>query len=260
MTLGDVVAKVRRLINEPTTDRFTAADMAQVASDAQRQLFLEIKHPESIIEIPLLANVKEYQLPAVTQILRVYVQTPEGAMQTLYGTDMDILEGQIQQEYDNTSGLILGAQPESPQWLVQQPRAYPIRTWGHGNRVPTKNIYENNSRPAYYMRGGYLGLTTPPIQDGYTLVINCYQVMPDLFLDSDVFVVPLVYKDALTWYMVREFCYGDKSSGFQEAETNLGIEKMKLKKWKYELQKNNPQFVYPLTNRRGGRRRRGYWR
>jgi hypothetical protein len=255
MNLGDLVEKVRFLIAEPSTRRFSQADMARRASDAQRSLVLELDFPEDQMRLVAVSGTREYQLPALIKILRTYMLGPDGSQTVIYGTDIPTIEGEIQMTYDNSSGTRLGAPPQTPQWLVQPAEQYPLVNQPIGGRVPTKNQFTPCSRPAYYMRGGYIGFTIPPLNAGSTIIIDYIPSPPDLVNNSDVTLFPDLAKDAIVWKMVEDIMYSDNSSGAQEANAKFREQLVILNQWKFTMQANRPKMLVPNTARIGMRRR-----
>jgi hypothetical protein len=249
MNVGTVLEKARFLYAEPSTRRFTDSALLRRTSEAQRELILRLSHPQSQMRIPVVSEMKEYQLPALMKILRVYILTATGAMQELIGTDIPTLEGDIIEMYDNRSGQYQGQPQQTPLWITQPAEGYPITNVNIGGRVPTKSPWGPNQRPSYYLRGGYIGFAIPVMGSG-TIVIDYIADPPDLAVSSDTLLVPDICKDALAWYVVRDMLYSDNSSGVQYADGKIEAEIQKLQsEWIFKIQANRPKSLVPTTNR-----------
>ena len=103
MVLGTLVAEVRDIISEPSPVRFSQAFMARAATTACQQLSLDIDHPYGEYNFDVGSGTREYQLPAISRILRIYMVGPDGSQQLLIPTDVPTLNGEIQETWDNTS-------------------------------------------------------------------------------------------------------------------------------------------------------------
>lgn len=260
LTLGDLIAFTRDKIAEPSTVRFTQAAMARYASDAQRQLALDLDHPEGVYIFNVTGGQREFQLPEIMKILRIYILGPDGSMQEIVGTDIPTLQGDIQENFDNTSGQIVGSPAQSPQWLVQQQQAYPVSNVPVGGRVPTKNQWGPNSRPSYYMRGGYIGFSIPPMSTSPQSQIRMDYIPspPDLITPSQSSIFPALCKEALGWKMVEYCHYSDNDSRANDAAKLYSAQLMKLQNWIFSLQATRPKGLVPVTKRAMIRGRRYY--
>jgi hypothetical protein len=252
MNGGQVIQKVRDLIGESSTRRFSDALILSKASDAQRQIALRLDHPEGQMRLPAVSGVKEYQMPAAVKILRTYILGPGGSQTAIVGTDIPTLEGEIQNTFDNTSGIQQGNPLQTPQWLSQQAESYPVVNTQLGGFVPTKNQWSPNARPSYYMRGGYVGFAIPPLNanPAATIILDYIPSPPDFNTAADVSIFPDLCKDAIAYYVVSEIMFSVNSSqatmAMQEFERQLVNV---LGPWIYSFQANRPKMIVPVTRR-----------
>ena len=262
MVLGDVTAKVRDIISEPSPVRFTNAYMARAVSDACRQLSLDIDHPYGRKTFDVGSGQREWQLPAISKILRIYMQGPDGSQTLLIPTDIPTLNGEKQEAFDNTSGVINGAPTQSPQWQVQGQEAYPIQSPQIGGRVPFNSTWSVGlSRPAYYIFAGTIGFTIPPMTTNpSTVVVLEYVVQhPEVSQPNDPVLFPQLAKMALVWNTVSQCWYSDNNSAAPEAMAKYEAEKGRLNDWQFALQANRPKDMVPVTRGRGFSRRGWRW-
>lgn len=254
MTLGDIINTFRNRYGEQSTRRFTNRILTNYANDAQIQIAYEIDHPEATLTIPCVADQREYQLPQLIKILRVYVIGPGGFKQELFGTDIFTLEGDILQQYDNTSGQIQSAPLESSQFFAQPSEAYPIQNVGFTGRgsgpIPTKSAWSQNSRPCYYERGGYIGVVPGPISSDYSIVVDMVPAPEVLNLLTDISKFPDLFKDAIVWKMIGYAAYSDKQSNFKDAELFYQDQMAnKIRPWLDRQQATKPKTFVPRTVR-----------
>lgn len=251
LTLGDLISNTRNLISEPSTVRFSQAMLAQYASNAQRQLTMDLDHPEGTYTFNITGGQREFQLPEIVKILRVYMLGPDGSMQPLVGTDIPTLQGDIQETFDNTSGQVIGSPVQSPQVFTQQQQAYPVTNVPIGGRVPTKNSWGPNSRPSYYMRGGYIGFSIPPMSTSPQTQVRMDYIPspPDLVTPSQQTIFPALCKMALVWKMVEYCHYSDNDSRANDAAQKYQLELGKLQNWIFALQATRPKGIVPVTKR-----------
>lgn len=260
MNLGQIENQVRILIAEPSTRRFTQAMMASLISNAQRQIAFEVNHPEASLTFPAVTGTREYQLPEMIKILRTYMFGPDGSQQVLFGTDIPTLEGEIQETYDNTSGVVNGSPTQSPQWLEAAAQAYPVTQTQIGGRVPTKTQYTQLDRPSYYLRGGYIGLTIPPIttSPATSVKVDYIPVPPDLVTGSDISLYPSIFLDAIVYKTIEYIYISDNKSAAGDMLARYKNEiDSKINPWIFSLQANRPKSLVPTT-RRSQFRRGGY--
>ena len=252
MNLGDINNRVRNIYAEPTTRRFTQAMIADFVNAAQTQLAFEVSFPEATLKFPVSNGVREYQLPEILRILRVYMLGPDGSFQPMIGTDIPTLEGEIQETYDNTSGAIQGSPQQSPLWLTSQSQAYPVTQTQIGGRVPTKSPYSPYARPAYYLRGGNIGFSVPPVTTSPQTQIQVdYQpVPPNLYANSDVSIFPSLFLDAICWKVIEYMRISDNSSAAADASMRYKNEiDNKITPWIFSIQANRPKSLVPTTRR-----------
>jgi hypothetical protein len=236
--------------------------MATQASNAQRQLAMDIDFPPGTLTFPTVGGQKEYQIPEICKILRIYILGPDGSMQEMIPTDIPTLSGEIQETFDNTSGGLGGAPLQTAQWLNQQnsPAAYPVNNTQIGGRVGTKSTWSHNSRPAYYLRGGFIGFVIPALttNPASQIVLEYVASPPPLSTPSDVSLFPFLCKDALVWFMVARCLYSDNNSGTKDAMEMYNREMARLRDWSFSMQASKPKMMVPLTKRAHIRGRRFY--
>lgn len=260
LVLGDVVAKVRDIISEPSPVRFSEAYMGRAVSDACRQLSLDIDHPYMRYVFNVGSGQREWQLPALSKILRIYMQGPDGSQTLLIPTDVPTLNGEIQEAFDNTSGTQVGAPTQSPQWQVQGQEAYPIQSPQIGGRNAMKSTWQVGiSRPAYYIFAGYIGFVIPPMttNPSTNAIVEAVIEHPEVSQSTDPILFPKLAKMALVWYTVSQCWDSDNSSGASEAMAKYERERERLNDWQFSMQANRPKDFVPVT-RRGGYNRRGW--
>jgi len=251
------------MMNEPGTNHFTAADVAQMATRAQNQLAFEVDFPQATQTITTVSGQQEYQLIELMKLMRVYMVGPDGSKQELIGTDIYTLEGDIQQTYDNSSSLTQGVPTQTSQFAVQPPMAYPIQNVGisGGAPVPTKSAWGPNSRPKYYIRGGYIGIVPIPLvtSPATVIAIDYIPKPPTLVLSTDSSLFPDIFLDALVWKMVAYARYSDNSSLMGQAEQMYMNEvNSKITPWLQRIQATKPKTMVPITKRSYFRYRRGH--
>jgi hypothetical protein len=263
MNLGDMINSFRSRYGEQSTRRFNNSILTGYANDAQIQLAYEVDHPEGTLTIPCVDNQQEYQLPQLMKILRAYVIGPGNFKQELRGTDIFTLEGDILHQYDNTSGVIVNQPNQSSQFFAQPPAAYPVQNVGFSGRgsgpIPTNSAWSLNSRPAYYERGGYIGIVPAPISSTYSIVVDFIPAPPVLNLLTDLSLFPDLFKDAIVWKMISYARYSDNQSNYKDAEFMYQDQMAnKIRPWLDRQQATKPKTFVPRTVRsmfRGGWRR-----
>ena len=262
MNLGDIQNRVRNLYAEPSTRRFTQAIIADFVNGAQTQLAFEVSFPEASLTFPIANGTREYQLPELLKILRVYMLGPDGSQQPLFGTDIPTLEGEIQETYDNTSGAVEGSPVQSPLWLTAAAQSYPVTQTQIGGRVPTKSPYYPYSRPSYYLRGGYIGITIPPISTSpqTQIKVDYIPVPPNLNSNADVSIFPSLFLDAIAWKTIEYMRVSDNLSSAADATARYNNEVAnKINPWIWSLQANRPKSLVPTTRRTQFRRSGQPW-
>lgn len=242
------------ILGEPSQNRFPNTTLLQQASVIQRQISMELDFPEATVTYPIVSGQREYQLDTLTKILRVYIKTAGGSIIELYPTDIPTLEGDILELYDNTSGTVVGAPIQSPQWLTQPPVAYPYPT-GIGGTVGTKYPYQSTlggaQRPCYYLRGGYIGILPPDVAtSGDTIVIDCVPTPPDLIAMGQLSIYPRTFLMAFVWGVVKYCRMSDQNAQYQLADAEFEREMTRLNLWRQnKLQQNKPKTFVPRTIR-----------
>lgn len=249
MISGDVINDWRRLVNEPNTNRFTVQDSIDFLNKAQRQLATEIDFPEATYTISTVSGQREYALTEMIKILRVYIVGTDGSQQILFGTNIGILEGDITESYDNTSGAFLGQPVQSPQWLTQQPQAYPVQSPQIGGIVPTAAGYTQTSRPQYYLRGGNIGLVPTPVAV-VTIKVDYVPMPPIVTSLSDTLEFPAHFMDALVYKMAQYSRMADNSpAAVQNMQLYQNELQNTIRPWKDSLQATKPKKFIPITKR-----------
>jgi len=261
------------MMDEASTKRFTAADVAQLATRAQNQVAFEVDHPESTQNILLVSGQQEYQLIDLMKLLRVYTAVfnsdnpnfPFTFKQELIATNIGTLEGDVIQRYDNSSGIV----PQTSKYIAQQPELYPYaggpnNARGFGNNscepYPTNMPWSScNSRPSYYLRGGYIGVVPIPLQSNPPtyLMIDCTPAPPALVNTTDNSIYPDIFLEAIVWKMIEYASYSDHNSAqMQAAQMYQNEVTMKINPWIQRLQATRPKTMVPITKRtyfrRGG--------
>lgn len=253
MTLGDLLARIRNQSGEFRPANWTDARLAGLYNDAQSALSLRLDFPRQTIPITTIANQREYQIPELVKLWTVYIQSPDGSMQELYGTDISTLQGDTLQSYDNTSGTIQGAPIQTPQWLTGVPVAYPYQAAQIGGWVPTKLPWTNNTaqRGAFYLRGGYIGILPTPATATSTILIDCVPAPPIMVNSSDQSIYPVSFANALKWKAIADMRDADApgSPSVQQALMRYESELAQNVSTVERLQATNPKVWVPLTVR-----------
>lgn len=263
MNLGELINSFRNAIGEQSTRRFTTSIVTEYANRAQMQVALEVDFPEATQIFPAIQNQREYQLPELLKILRVYITAPGGVIQELIPTDIPTLEGDYLHQFDNSSGQVQGSPTQTSQWQAQQSAAFPGVNNGFTGAgsapVPTNSAWSANKRPAWYMRGGFIGIVPAPISSGqYSLVVDYIPSPPILNISSDTSLFPAVFKDAIIWQMVAYARYSDNQSAYQAAIAMYQDQMAsKVRPWLDRMQAYKPKTFVPRTVRSQYRRRRG---
>lgn len=264
-------------MDEASTKRFTASDVANLATRAQNQLAFEVDFPQATLNILLVSNQQEYQLIDLMKIMRVYTAVfnadnpsfPYAFKQELIGTDIYTLEGDIIQTYDNTSGHNQGYPQQTSQYIAQIPQQYPIQSSRGGGPYPTKlpwqthsqspNTGSHGSRPQYYLRGGYIGVVPRPVQTNPAtyLMIDYIPAPPALVNTPDNSIYPDIFLEAIIWKMVEFASYSDHNSAQMQASQMYQNEiTNKINPWIQKIQATKPKTLVPITKRtyfrRGG--------
>lgn len=251
---------------EPSTKRFSDANLAVWANQAQRQMSFEVDWPFSVQTITTVPNQQLYQLIELMKVMRIYMVGANGSQQELLATDIYTLEGDIIQVYDNSSGQQQGNPVQTPAWLVQPPQSYPVTSeitlTGRGSGpVPTKDAWGIGARPRYFMYGGSIGIVPTPATASPQTVIRVEGVgMPqDMFVSTDNCLYPDLCLDAIMWKMVTYARYSDNSSLVQQAEMAYQNEMFtKVRPWLERMQATKPKTLVPITKRSYFRRRGNY--
>lgn len=256
------------MMDEASTKRFTAADVAQLATRAQNQISFEVDFPQATQNILLVTGQQEYQLIELAKLMRVYTATfnsdnlnfPYAFKQELIATDIYTLEGDIIQTYDNTSHRI----PQSSKYIAQPPKQYPVpnhQGFGHHGPYPTKDTWHHGSRPAYYLRGGFIGVVPIPLQPAPPsaptyLMLDYIPVPPALVNTPDNSIFPDIFLEAIVWKMIEYASYSDHNSAQMQAAQAYDNEmKNKITPWLQRIQATKPKTLVPITKRTYFRRR-----
>lgn len=253
MTLGDLLARVRNVSGEFRPSNWNDARLTQLLNDAQAAISLRLDFPRQTIPIPTVANQPTYQIPELVKLWCVYVQSPDGSMVELYGTDISTLQGDILQSYDNTSGTQMGAPIQSPQWMTGQPVPYPYQAAQIGGWVPTKLPWGNTTaqRAGFYLRGGYIGILPVPATSTSTILIDCVPAPPIMVQTFDQSIYPVSFANAIKWKVLADMrdadAPGSQSVGLalQRYESELAQNVSTVER----LQATNPKIWVPLTVR-----------
>lgn len=162
----------------------------------------------------------EWQLPEFVGTQRAYMRNASGSMQPLVPMDYDALLGILNESWDQSSGMILGAPPNSPQALVSQPTTYPVPSPIGGRvplAVPFKGMPGRFQQPVYYIRGGsggYIGCLPPPLGTDL-LCLDFIPKPPILRQAQDLSLFPDAALDAIAYKMLEFMAFADRDSMFQ---------------------------------------------
>jgi hypothetical protein len=252
---SDILNECRNILGSQSQNRFPDSMLLRQASIIQRMIGLELDFPEATVTYNVVGGQQEYQLDTLSKILRVYIKTSGGSTIELYPTDIPRLEGDLLEAYDNTSGVVLGAPVQSPQWLTQAPSAYPMPNVFVGGTVPTTFPYGNtvasNQRPCYYLRGGYLGVLPPDVAaSGDTIKVDCIPTPPDLTSPSTLSIFPRTFIMAIVWGVVKHCRMSDQNAVYAAADAEMQKEMERLTLWRSnKLAQNKPKTFIPRTVR-----------
>lgn len=255
----DIVTQCRMILGEPSQNRFPNDTLLQQASIVQRQIGLDLDFPEATVSYNVVGGQQEYQLDTLSKILRVYIKTSGGSIIELFPTDIPRLEGDLLEAYDNTSGAVLGAPVQSPQWLTQAPSAYPMPNPSIGGTVGTTFPYSNtnnsNQRPCYYLRGGYIGILPPDIAaSGDVIKVDCIPTPPNFPAGApglaQLSIFPRTFLMAVVWGVVKNCRMSDQNAQYQLADAEMQKEMDRLVLWRAnKLTQNKPLTFIPRTIR-----------
>lgn len=254
MLVAQLVASARSKYGVPQgSNRFNDTLMLQYFNDAASSIATETDFPEATLPLTTVAGQREYQVPEVVKILRVYV-IQNGVFATpLPGTDLPTLEGDILMTYDQSSGLIQGAPTNTPQWLAEAAQQYPLQNSPVTGTVPTAMPYfsvtASGQRGEFYHRGGYIGVVPPPAQSGLILAVDHVPLQPLASATSSLAIYPTVYTDALTWKMCAYMASGDRSQMFDKYNALAENEFPKLRTYVDNLWATKPKRFVPITKR-----------
>ena len=253
MTGGDLLSKVRLLIGETAQTRWTDPALFGFLNDAQRQIAYEIDFPEATYQIVTVANQREYQMLDVVKTLRVYMIAPGGVQQPLPLVDISTLEGTQLEIYDQSSANTQGQPVDTPQWLAQQPQAYPVQSpWVGQFPYPTSLPWQSSQsglrRPVSYMRGGFLGIVPPPAAV-YTIQVDCISSPPNLNSNADDCIFPDGFKDALCYKTAEYVFVSDRSSQAENMRQRFEAELPKLRSFLINVKGTMPKRMTPITKR-----------
>lgn len=211
---ADLISRVRRYYSEQTANRWTDADILQFASDVQIEIAQEVKVLEAERVFAGTPGVREYELPELIKILRVYVQIPNVSQERLVPTDIGTMEGEQIEYFDNTSGTVTNALQMSPQWLAEQEQPYPNYNAPQGGSTPTapyQTVTLGGQRPVYYRRGGYIGLVPVPAA-AFNLVLNYVPIPADVLSRGDFFSLPINFRDSLAYGVCQRMSISDRGA------------------------------------------------
>ena len=256
MVAADILTKVRLLLAEPNTTRWTDAALLGFINDGQTQLALEIDFPEDTYQIITQPGYGEYQFIECLKVLEVYVQGGDGSKQPLIPTDKPTLAGENYGVFDQNSGLYPGYPARSPQWIAQQAEAYPILTPLTGGSYPATLPYTNTvngqQRPEYYMRGGFLGIVPKPVSQ-YTVFVECIPQPPAMNSKQDICTFPVICKDYIAYKACEYAMLSDKNSLADDYAARAAREIVRpqsgLRAWLDRIQAKKPKGLVPTTRR-----------
>ena len=278
MNLGLISNTFRFMMDEASTKRFTAADVAQLATRAQNQLAFEVDFPQATLNILLVPGQQEYQLMDLMKIMRVYTAAynpanpnyPFSFKQELIGTDIYTLEGDVIQQYNrpsfqdqNPSASLtynFNQGCNQPNYSQPYPTKLPWEGCGpQGNNGSNGVVQYHNQRPMYYMRGGYIGVVPVPIltnPETY-LMLDYIPAPPPLVNTPDNSIFPDTFLEAIVWKMVEFASYSDHNSAqMQAAQMYQNEIDKKITPWIQRIQATKPKTLVPITKRtyfrRGG--------
>lgn len=278
MNLGLIANTFRFMMDEASTKRFTAADVANLATRAQNQLAFEVDFPQATLNITLVPGQQEYQLIDLMKIMRAYTAIynadnanfPYMFKHELIGTDIYTLEGDIIETYNNArfdakntnASFTLGPGDHSHHGSRQPyPTKLPWENHGHtgANGSNGAGHHHHHQRPMYYLRGGYIGVVPVPIltTPATYLMIDYIPAPPALVNSPDNSIYPDIFLEAITWKMVEFASYSDHNSAQMQAAQMYENEiTKKLTPWIQRIQATKPKTLVPITKRtyfrRGG--------
>lgn len=257
------------MMDEASTKRFTAADVAQLATRAQNQLAFEVDFPQATLNIALVPGQQEYQLIDLMKIMRVYtaiynadnLNFPYMFKQELIATDIYTLEGDIIQTYSDARFDAINTNASITYNFADH------KHHGHLNNTqpyPTKQPWQGDhrghkQRPMYYLRGGYIGVVPVPIltTPATYLMLDYIPAPPALVNTPDNSIFPDIFLEAISWKMVEYASYSDHNSAqMQAAQMYQNEIDKKITPWIQRIQATKPKTLVPITKRtyfrRGG--------
>jgi hypothetical protein len=252
---SNIITSARNKYGVPAgSNRYTDTVMLQLLQDATSAIATETDFPEGTYPITTTAGVREYQMIDCVKILRCYL-IQNGVFQTpLPGYDIPTLEGDVLMIYDQSSGQITGNEQFSPQYLAEQPQAYPLSNAPQQQQpVPTAlpyfSVTASTQRGVYYKRGGYIGVVPPPATSGLILAVDIVPLQPIISNDSTLLIYPQVYTDALAYKMCAYMAESDRSAMAQVYNAHYEKLTPELRTWVDNLWATKPKRFTPITKR-----------
>jgi hypothetical protein len=262
MLVSDCIQIQRILLSTPSDGpggvqtRWPDSYLVPLTDRAVKAVVADVLFPESRIWFTSIAGQQQYQLPAMHEIQRVYVNG-----QPIASTpgNIDTLEGIQSQLYNATGngaeppgsgGPPGGGGPMQPEWVVQTPVSYPyLNAWG--SPAPGAQPYYPGQSPRYYFRGGYIGIVPAPIAVGAQITVEGVRIPNTLVSVNDTVVVPDNFMDAINLYVLWATSISNDSSTAQKNRemnrNDYDIEIRKLRTWARQYLRDNDQIL-PQTN------------
>lgn len=258
LTVADCVNAERVQLNDPSAQgRWSNGSLTTLTDRASKMLSRDIYFPEARWVIPTIANQQEYQIdPAVIETLRVYLNG-----QLLTPTTLQLLEGHQTGLYDQSGNGVPpaggGGPPGdtgvyTPQVWAQQPATFPVPN-GQMGLSPNGTAWYPGRRPAYYWRGGFLGIVPAPASAGSLITLDAIIQVPTLKALGDITEFPSICLDALVWKACELAMFADNSNSSAEARnycaSQYDREMRKLRTWNRRRDGDRPRTPTLRTNR-----------
>lgn len=242
LALSDLLAAVRFFLSEPSTQgRFPDPELTTYINMACVQTMIRVEWPEATYSLTSDGVHREYPLPELYALLRVYV-----AGQECVPTTIPLLEGDALQIYDNSGTN------QVPQWTQAPFTGYPVAS---GVSMPNSNAlpYFTGQRPSYYTRNsGILGILPPPTA-GWNVAIDVYPAPPTLVNPGDLTFFPQLFKEAIAWQAMTYAFFAENDQGANQTMQICAAQFEKqatiLTAWKSKFVRNLPNQPMPMPHR-----------
>lgn len=237
--LSEYDALFRTYTAEPSAGgRWSSSDVANLVNRSIVRVMQKLRWPESTYTTVTVSGQREYQLPELMEIVRVYL-----AGEPIAATTIPHMEGAQLQNFAVDPAL------KTPIWLtgpgVSEPQTVLPASYPGMGLVP---MYQG-APSRYYLRGGYLGFAPPPL--GVVQIRLDVVAYPVLLLQpTDQTILPSQATEAVVWGALERAYFADDdvekaTYAAKQYEQHMG----ELLAWKKTLVRYAPRGPMPITGR-----------